>query len=192
MPRLELKDFAGANDEERKAECFPKFTLRQKNRLENLLDPSKPLTEPSIRLESWEYAEWVNMCPENQELHDAIEIATAKSKAERAAKSAANVAKGNALAGKATANLYDYPPKKRDVPSIANVDYQNQPFKKPGKLERLSLELTFSQLLRFTPTLLPHLLLRRLRRLAAADPPPWQSSSEASSHRALHLRSSKR
>lgn len=129
MPRYTLQDYPGNNDEEKKAACFPAFTKRMRNRLENLLDSSKPLTEPSIRLESWEYADWVNQNEEHQQLHDDIEIAVAKAKAERAARSASNAAKGKAMA-----NVH-VPPPVVEVKREAEEDpIVNRPFKKPGKL----------------------------------------------------------
>lgn len=97
MVKYTLADFPGETEEEKKRNCYDAFTKRQQNRLDHLVK-STPFTEPAIGLEKWEYAEWVNESPENQKLHDDLEVATEKHKVELAAKRDANKKAGAALA----------------------------------------------------------------------------------------------
>lgn len=101
MPRLEIADFPGDTEDEKRANCFAAFTVRQKERLANLRDPKQRITSPSIFLHRWEYSEWANTSEENQQLHDDIEIEQARVNAEREAKKQHNKALGLAKASPA-------------------------------------------------------------------------------------------
>lgn len=74
MPRLEIQDFPGADDEEKKSNCFAAFTVRQKERLAHLKDPKVPLLTPlHIMLTKAEFVEWAySNHPENITLMNEI------------------------------------------------------------------------------------------------------------------------
>ncbi len=99
MPRLEWSDFPGDTDDEKKANCYQAFTVRQKERLEHLRDPVRnKITSTSIWIPKWDYREWVELDPAHEVIHDELEILQAKADAERDAKKARNKATGIAMA----------------------------------------------------------------------------------------------
>ncbi len=98
MPRLEWSDFPGDTEEEKKANCYQAFTVRQKERLEHLKDPKNKILSTSIWLAKWDYREWVELDPAHEVIHDELEILQSKQDAEREAKKAKNKAAGVALA----------------------------------------------------------------------------------------------
>lgn len=76
MPRLEISDFPGETEDEKRANCFAAFTERQRQRLAHLKDPKVPApTGPPIYLSKPEYAMWVVWHPNNLAVHQAMEIA---------------------------------------------------------------------------------------------------------------------